>query len=368
MDFIISSVNLNPIGSLIYNVLFGWINGWASGSEVIGSFAVTVIFFTLFLKLITLPLDIWSKQMGRKNAKKMEIMQPELDKIKKQCGDDKQALMVKQRELNKKYKYSMLGGCLPQIITMVIFFMVFGGFNSAVRYHNNWVFEQLRDTYEYHHALVLEEEAYKLEMEAEDLSSLPIEEQIRIGNAAISAAEQAVSVRFEELRQGFLLTHNIFMPDNWSNRVPEAGTFYGTGMGRLGIPMPEDGDGFPEYNRVMDALLTEQNTGWNGYLVLPAFALALAFISSKFMKPPAPPQMLGQSEQQAKASKSQQKMMQYMMPIMMGVFPLFWSAAFALYIVTNSLLTTVFGFAYNMITKKIDAKEKDHILATTVKK
>jgi membrane protein insertase Oxa1/YidC/SpoIIIJ len=56
-----------------------------------------------------------------------------------------------------------------------------------------------------------------------------------------------------------------------------------------------------------------------------------------------------------------------MMPLMMGIFSLFYSAAFTLYMFTNSLFTTAFNVTYNLIAKSIDKKQRDHYLSTTIK-
>ena len=62
----------------------------------------------------------------------MEKMRPALEKAQKQCGSNRELLMQKQRAIYKEYKYSMFGSCLPMIVTMVVFFIVFGGYNAAV--------------------------------------------------------------------------------------------------------------------------------------------------------------------------------------------------------------------------------------------
>jgi YidC/Oxa1 family membrane protein insertase len=350
MDFIAASAELNWIGRIIYNGLFlGWIDQWGI-TGVVGSFAVTVIFFTLFLKLITLPLDLWGKQMGRKNAKKMEIMKPELDRLQAKFEGDKQTLMAKQREVHKRYKYSMFSACLPQLVTMVIFFIVFPAFNSTVRFHNYQVFNELsRAYYE-----AFEQVIY----DAGDTDDFSHEQLIALRDEAVAAAHAAVVEEYETHRQRFLLTKNIFMPDNWSDPVPDAQVYAGGGLGRLNIALPEGGE--TDYNRIMEPLFELHNTGWNGYLILPIAALLLQIVSMKFMKPPEQPQMLGQSKEKADASKKQQKMMQYLMPLIFGGMTLFFSTAFALYMFMNSVFTTITGLLFNLITKKIDAREKAH--------
>ena len=48
--------------------------------ESFGGIGVGIIVFTLILKLITLPLDIYSRVSSKKMALKQEAMKPELEK------------------------------------------------------------------------------------------------------------------------------------------------------------------------------------------------------------------------------------------------------------------------------------------------
>lgn len=337
------------IGKLIYDVLYGWISGWSDSWGIVGAFSVTVIMFTLFLKIIVSPFDFWQKQLARKNAKKMEIMKPQLDKITKQCGTNKELLMQKQRALYKQYKYSAFGACLPMILTLVIFFIVFGGFNSAVRLHNTTVYNTLEQIYDAEYYDCVEEN------KGSGLSDSEIKA------LATGRAEEAVLENYKN--ESFLLTKNIFVSDNWKKPIPNSSDFTGSGMGGSGI----DVDG-GKYEIVMRPLMERYNDGWNGYLILPILVLVLNVLSMKLNKPPEQPAVAGQSEEQKKAQQTQMKVMQYIMPIMMLVFALFYSSAFTLYMLINSLLTTLFNLSFNVITKRIDAREKDRILSTTVKK
>ena len=71
MDFIslLSCKALNnAIGDLIYKYLYGWVVTWSDDWSVIGAFSVTVIMFTIFLKVATSPLDIWQKWKKFRNS------------------------------------------------------------------------------------------------------------------------------------------------------------------------------------------------------------------------------------------------------------------------------------------------------------
>ncbi|MBO7178260.1 MAG: membrane protein insertase YidC [Clostridia bacterium] len=356
MDIMSLATELNLMGKFVYNVLYKWVLSWGIDGEVIGAFAVTVILFTLILKLATAPLDVWQKIIARSNSKKMEVMKPELDKINKLYANDRNMLAVKQREVYQKYKYSTFKACLPTIVTLVVFMVVFSGFNSAVKYHNSVVFDNLKTVYE---------ETYA---SAYDQSVAEGRNAVESADIATEIAEKAVVDSYELER--FLLTDNIFMPDTWKSPIPDVSTYAGSGMGKLGITEVDK----TTYEKVMKPVIEEYNfnekgkNAWNGYLILPILVGVLSIVSSKLIKPPEQPQVAGQTEEQVKMQQSQAKMMQYMMPLMMSVFSLFYSAAFSLYMFVSSLFSFIFNLVWNIIQKKQDAIERDLVMSTTVKK
>ena len=356
MDIMSLATELNLMGKFVYNVLYKWVLTWGIDGEVIGAFAVTVILFTLILKLATSPLDVWQKIIARSNSKKMEVMKPELDKINKLYANDRNMLAVKQREVYQKYKYSTFKACLPTIVTLVVFMVVFSGFNSSVKYHNSVVFDNLQAVYE---------ETYASSYNASINEGKSATEA---ADVATKSAEGAVLESYELER--FLLTDNIFMPDTWKSPIPDVSTYAGSGMGKLAIEEVDK----TTYEKVMKPIIEEYNynekgkNAWNGYLILPVLVGVLSIVSSKLIKPPEQPQVAGQTEEQMKMQQSQTKMMQYMMPVLMAVFSLFYSAAFSLYMFVSSLFSFIFNVIWNVIQKKQDAIERDRIMSTTVKK
>jgi len=356
MDLMILATELNWIGKLIYNGLYTWVQAWGNDYALIGAFGITVILFTLFLKIAMSPFDVWQKMLARKSSKKMEIMKPELDKVTKQCGQNRELLMQKQREIYKKYKYSAFSACLPSIITLAIFFVVFSGFNSAVRHYNSAVFDNLSDTYYSAYDAAIGEQA--------DGTMTQTEKE----TYATGKAEEAVLETYQPER--FLLTKNIFMPDTWKSPIPDVSVYSGTGMGKLGITDVDRN----QYEKIMSPIIEKYNVNdegkkvWNGFLILPIISFIMSILSTKLIKPPEQPQMAGQTDEQRKAQQSQTKMMTYMMPLMMGVFALFYSTAFTLYMVISNVFTMLFNLSFNLVSKQLDKKRKDEMLATTIKK
>ncbi len=131
--------DLNALGKAIQ-----WIVGLGVG---IGGAWVGIILFTLVLRTVLLPLDAFSKASMRKNSLKMEKMRPQLEKLQKQYQNDKNAYNQKMLELYKKNGYSMLGACLPMLVTMIVFIVVLSAFSSYSEFANVDVYEKMAASY-----------------------------------------------------------------------------------------------------------------------------------------------------------------------------------------------------------------------------
>ena len=337
----------NLVGKLIY-LLYKWI----------GNFGWTVVVFTIFLKILLSPLDIWQKRTMLKNNRAMKVITPELEKLKKTYANSPDVLQQKQMELYKKNGYSMTGGCLPALITIVIFFVVFAGFNAAVRYQNERIVYDLTKTYQ--------TAAASPDVTEDQLENLMISE-------------------YDESKESWLWIKNVFMSDTYTNPVPTLDKFVGRGLGSLGAKLPAETRELSlkksKYDNGYDAILKPAMNSynktkffdlkhWNGYFILPFISITLSVFSVKLSKA-TQPEMPTQTDQNGNPIKSGQGMMKamnWLMPIMMGVFALFYSAAFCIYMVMNSLITVIFNLVFNVISKKQEAKSEDERLAATFKK
>ena len=119
------NVSLNGIGKLI--------NALISGIGIVG---VGIIVFSLILKCIVLPFDVYQRISMRKQNIKMKENKEKLEKLQKQYANDKKMYSQKMMELQKEQGFSMLSSCLPMIISLVIFFVAIGAFNDYSAYAN----------------------------------------------------------------------------------------------------------------------------------------------------------------------------------------------------------------------------------------
>lgn len=88
---------------------------------VVHSHGWAIVLFTLLIRVVLLPLEIKS----RKGMRKMQKIQPELNRLQQKYANDRVKLQQKQSELMRKEHYNPLSGCLPVLIQMPILFAMF---------------------------------------------------------------------------------------------------------------------------------------------------------------------------------------------------------------------------------------------------
>ena len=138
MEFmqLLNAIELNHFGQT-YDISLNWIGQiikWLIAG--IGSVGVGIIVFSLLLKLIVLPLDIYQRVVMRKQNNKMQENQAKMEKLQKQYANDKEKYNQKVMEMYRENGISMFSSCLPMILSMIVFFSAIGGFNAYSKYAN----------------------------------------------------------------------------------------------------------------------------------------------------------------------------------------------------------------------------------------
>ena len=143
---------LDPIGINVleygYEIGLDWLGKFAQAIiEGVGAIGFGIIVFTIVLKAITLPFDIYQRVKMRKQTLIMRSMQDDLEKLQKQYANDKQMYNQKVMELQKQNGFSMLGACLPMIVSLVIFMVVFSAFSTYSQYANLSTYNNPRQSF-----------------------------------------------------------------------------------------------------------------------------------------------------------------------------------------------------------------------------
>lgn len=399
-----SDDNLGLVGKLV-RLMHEWI----------GNYGWTVVVFTVFLKVIMLPLDFWQRYSSRKNALKMQKMQPLLEGIDKRYGANTPRANEEKQKLYKKQGTGMFGMCLPMILSMVIFFVMFAGLRNYSTYSSVTTFTELsleyyrvnaekiiesggenaekyqikyQEEYQKYFDQKLQEtgdeskvnkNAVELYARAEANTVVSSDVRIPAQNAALEAIKEYYTqgkllddgTRSKPLQERWLWIQNVWQPDTWETVMP---AFSG---GQNAFSSTANLNGFPDntngeatYNLIRKAILdtSERNEDgkWNGLLILPILSIALSFLSMFLTQLMEKKNRKGE---QAVAPNQQQavtnKVMMIIMPLMMAYFGFIYTGAFAIYMVVNytlSILATVglrkpVEILVNKNFAKLEAKE-----------
>lgn len=131
---------LRSVGSELEDVIpygwgiFGTINRWVMRplfeflSSFIGSAGIVILMLTLIVKLCLYPLTyrmLYSQS-------KMGALKPQLEGLKDKFKDDPQALQVEQMKIYREFGVNPLGGCMPMLLQMPIWFALYRFFPAAI--------------------------------------------------------------------------------------------------------------------------------------------------------------------------------------------------------------------------------------------
>jgi YidC/Oxa1 family membrane protein insertase len=100
--------------------------------EVFGHWAIAIIALTLVVKGVLLPLT----QKSFVSMQKMQQLRPKLDALKEEYGDRKEDFAKAQMALFKREGVNPLGGCLPMLLQMPIWFALYRTIYSSVELFN----------------------------------------------------------------------------------------------------------------------------------------------------------------------------------------------------------------------------------------
>lgn len=126
--------NIVDLGSGIF-AFVKWINRWLIlpvfeflTKIMGGQLGWAILVLTIIIRLLIAPLTYSSYLSGAK----MKALRPEIEALKKKVGDDQQAMSVEQMKLFREAGVNPLGGCIPALLQIPIFFALFSFFNSNI--------------------------------------------------------------------------------------------------------------------------------------------------------------------------------------------------------------------------------------------
>jgi YidC/Oxa1 family membrane protein insertase len=99
---------------------------WFHG--LVGNWGWAIVLVTLLIKLILFPLSY----KGMMSMQKLKDLAPQMKELKEKHGKDPQKMNAKMMEMYKKNGANPMGGCLPLILQIPIFFAIYRVLLNAV--------------------------------------------------------------------------------------------------------------------------------------------------------------------------------------------------------------------------------------------
>ncbi len=394
-----------PVYGQTFEVSLGWvaqiIRWLINGIGIVG---VGIIVFSLLLKVIVLPFDIYQRINMRKQNIKMKENQARMEKLQKQYANDKQMYQKKVMEMYRENGLSVMSSCLPMILSMVIFIVAIGGFNAYSQYSNvenynimanayNTKVEQMIAPLKAADLVEFNEENSQYVIKAENVSAamekdpglkaalsgvkdteMEAAAQAYYQNAAQDEVVAVYETTVKAKKTQFLWIKNIWATDaSYKHPVLDYNTFK-TEISREDFVIGDndkasltDAIGATKnspydenaYN-VITGKLVEQKQQANGYYIMIVLSIATIILQQVIT-------MRSQKEQQKFSSvdgqgAAQQKTTLFIMTAMFAVFSFMYSAAFSIYMVVSNITSLISTIVINKFVDKAQERKEEEAL------
>ena len=114
---------VRPINRYIIMPVFDMVRGLTGNS-----LGLAIALLTIIIRLVISPLTYTSYLSGAK----MKVLRPEIAKLKEKYGSDQQQISMEQMKLFRQAGVNPLGGCIPALLQIPIFFALYSFFSSSI--------------------------------------------------------------------------------------------------------------------------------------------------------------------------------------------------------------------------------------------
>lgn len=315
----------------LWHTLISW---FASG---VANYGWAIILFTIALKLVMSPLDIYQRISSKKQQKFMSEMQPELQAIQTKYANDKNKLNQETAKIYKKHNFSVGGMCLSMLLTMGLSMVVFFTLYSSLRSFGE---KKLYDSYKQLDKVCIST------LNGRDIADLN-EEELKTLNVAIETEYKNL-----EKQNSWLWVKNVWKSDTNTSQFIEFEQF----ATKDGLNDAEKTAAKIRYDHIVK-LIDGEKTSANGYYILIILSVVISCLT----------QWLSMKLTMPKGQKmnAMNKVMLGIIPITMLILAFTSNVVFTLYIIMNSVMTAaisaVLAFTINR-TKKDDGNSGDIIV------
>lgn len=112
-----------------------------SAHNMVLNWGLAIIILTLLVRLVVLPFNL----MSAKSMKAMQKIQPMMNSLKEKYKDDPVKMNQEVMALMKQHKANPLGGCLPMLLQIPVFFALYRVIGSSVDLYQSPFFGWITD-------------------------------------------------------------------------------------------------------------------------------------------------------------------------------------------------------------------------------
>ena len=327
---------LNSVSMLLdadlWQTLIGMFANW------IINYGWAIIVFTICLKLVLSPLDIFQRVSSSKQQKVMSSMQPELAAIQQKYGNNREKLNQETAKLYKKHNVSMGGMCftmlITMVLTMVIFFTLYGSLRSFGEDKLYSSYKELDQSYQNAQSYIVENSA---EFANDD------EKNEYVYNVVKETYEE------QSERNSWLWVKNVWKSDTSIKQLVDFEQY--ADSVKLKGEAKDQAEVRYEY---ITQVVEKENPGQNGYYILIILAGLISFLtqflSAKLMTP------------KGQKLNTMNKVMFGIIPITMVILALTSNVVFTLYVIVNSLMTAIISTILSLIIRRKNKNQPEEVL------
>ncbi len=268
--------------------------------RLVQNYGLSIIIFTIIVKLLLIPLNLKSQKAMRKQQK----IQPILTELQKKYANDQQKLQQEMMKLYKDNDVSMAGGCLPMLIQFPILIGLYRVIQAPIKYLLHVDIADAGVVDKINNIVTLMGEKFPNEL----------------GSYATMGAEK-------------LFKNAQILLATWSEKVLDAADAWVINFDFLGLNLskvPSAG-----FGPLMKGDFTQIST--IALLIIPVLAVFTTWLSMRQSQ-----QMSGQSKQDPNSQTAQMSnTMSLMMPIMTGFFTISLPSGMGIYWIVSNVIQMV---------------------------
>lgn len=307
--------------------------------SIINNYALTIIVFTILIKLVVMPLNLKS----RRSTMRMSSLAPKQKALQEKYKDDQEKLNQKLQELYRKEGVNPMGSCLPMLISIVILFAMFYALRTFANeqlvsqfltfYHNPEIDPHtLVEPFLWIKNLWMPDSPFATYMP--DVQSLRMVD-FKVWND-VSAKLVAAGTIPEVL--------NFANANDLTNYITQVVTPFVSSAAYAPYIAPVVGLGNLSILGIIRFSIYQEGNGW---FLLPI----LSVVSQIFMQ-----KLTMKNTQMDPSQESSQKMMIYVMTFMSLYFCASYNSAFALYWVVSNIYAIIEQIGFNKYFEQQDRK------------